>query len=318
LRALITGAGGFAGSHLAEYLLSLGQEVVALLAQEEEEANLAHIRPQLMIERADVRDADSIFEVLSGTKPHRMYHLAAQSSPARSLADPRLTYEVNFGGTLSILCAWHRLEFDSRLLYVSSADVYGCVGSQDLPLREETALRPFSPYAGSKAAAELLAFQFFRSYGLPIMRVRPFNHTGPRQSAAFVCSSFAKQIAEVNTGLRPNTVVVGNLKVDRDFSDVRDVVRGYYLLLEKGEPGEVYQLCSGRAVSIEAILQILIAAASKPVQVTIDSSRERPQESRELWGDPSKARQATGWKPQYALETTLQDLELYWERTLRP
>lgn len=317
MRALITGANGFAGSHLAEYLLSQGQEVIALVYQEENPANLAPILSRLSVERVDVRDGDRVFGVLRDTRPQRIYHLAALSSPTESFGDPRLTYEVNFGGTLNILCAWRRLEFDCRLLYVSSADIYGFVESQNLPLREDAAIRPGSPYAGSKAAAEFLALQFFQSYGLPIVRVRPFNHTGPRQSVAFVCSSFAKQIAEVNAGLRPNTVVVGNLKVHRDFSDVRDIVRGYHLLLEKGKPGDVYQLCSGRAVSIEAILQILCAFVSKPIQVNVDRSRERVQETAVLWGDLSKASEAVGWKPQYALETTLRDLELYWEKALR-
>jgi GDP-4-dehydro-6-deoxy-D-mannose reductase len=224
---------------------------------------------------------------------------------------------VNFRGTLNLLLAWRELQFDSRLLYVSSSDVYGLVRDEDLPLREDTPLRPANPYAASKAASEFLAFQFFQGYGLPIVRVRPFNHTGPRQSATFVCSSFAKQIAEVNTGLRPPTVAVGNLQLRRDFSDVRDIVRGYHLLLEKGQPGEVYQLCSGRAVSIEAILQILIAMASRPIQVTVDPSKTRAQEAPVLWGDASKAGQAVGWRPQYELETTLRDLELYWEGVLR-
>jgi len=317
MRCLITGSPGFAGSHLTEYLLEQGQEVIGLAAEDESLANLKPFAQHVRVERADLRNAQRVREVLRDTKPQRIYHLAALSSPADSLQDPILTYEVNFRGTLNLLLAWRELQFDSRLLYVSSSDVYGLVRDEDLPLREDTPLRPANPYAASKAASEFLAFQFFQGYGLLIVRVRPFNHTGPRQSATFVCSSFAKQIAEVNAGLRPPTVAVGDLQLRRDFSDVRDIVRGYHLLLEKGQPGEVYQLCSGRAVSIEAILQILIALASRPIQVTADPSKTRAQEAPVLCGDPSKAGRAVGWRPQYELETTLRDLELYWEGLLR-
>jgi GDP-4-dehydro-6-deoxy-D-mannose reductase len=150
-----------------------------------------------------------------------------------------------------------------------------------------------------------------------VIRVRPFNHTGPRQSAGFVCSDFARQIAEIDLGLRPPRITVGNLKVFRDFSDVRDIVRGYYLLLERGEPGEVYQLGSGRAVSVEEILRLLLGLCSKPVEVHVDQSRLRPAECAALWGDVSKAEQAVGWKRQFTLETTLLDLKQYWEEMLR-
>jgi GDP-4-dehydro-6-deoxy-D-mannose reductase len=206
---------------------------------------------------------------------------------------------------------------DSRLLYVSSSEVYGPVHSDHLPLREETTFRPANPYAGSKAAAELLALQFFQSYGLPIIRARPFNHTGPRQSATFVCSSLARQLAEIDAGLRPPIITVGNLQVCRDFSDVRDIVRGYHLLLEKGEPGDVYQLCSGRAVSIGAVLSILKDSTSTPVQVTVDQPRGGSREAPALWGEFTKAERAVGWIPQYHLETTLGDLKLYWKRQLQ-
>lgn len=191
------------------------------------------------------------------------------------------------------------------------------VRQQDLPLREQAPLLPTNPYAASKAAGEMLASQFFRSYGLPVVRVRPFNHTGPRQSEGFVCSDFARQLAEIELGLRPPTLTVGNIKVSRDFSDVRDIVRGYRLLLDRGEPGGVYQLCSGRAVPIEEILQILVGMTSKPVQVIVDPSRVRPAEAQALWGETVKAERAVGWKRQYDLKTTLRDLKRYWEDQLR-
>lgn len=318
MKALITGAAGFAGSHLAEYLLEQGEEVVAMVHPGEEDlANLASILPQLRVERADVGDAECLPRVIRDIKPDRIYHLAAMSSPSESFQDPRLTYEVNFIGTLNLLTAVRRLELDCRILHVSSAEVYGSVRSEQLPLREQTPFCPSSPYAGSKAAAELLTVQFFQSYGMPIIRARPFNHTGARQSAAFVCSNFARQIAEVDAGLRPASITVGNLKVRRDFSDVRDIVRGYHLLLEKGEPGEVYQLGSGHSIPIGEILQILIGLSSQAIQVVVDESRIRRAEALEIWGATEKAEQAVGWKPLYSLETTLGALMAYWEVTLR-
>ncbi len=317
MRTLITGVDGFAGSHLAEYLLNQGQEVIAIVRNEKEVTNLAPFRTRLRLEEVDVRDDGRIFQVLRDTKPERIYHLAAMSSPSASIGDPRLTYDVNFGGTLNILCAWRQLQFDCRLLFVSSADVYGPARSEDLPLREDAPFRPANPYAGSKAASELLAWQFFQTYGLPIVRVRPFNHTGPRQSSTFVCSDFALQIAEIDLGMRPAVITVGNIKVSRDFCDVRDIVRGYHLLLEHGKPGDVYQLCSGCAVSVESILQVLMEFSSKTIQVTVDQSRVRSQESPALWGDPTKAQNAVGWKPQNELKTTLRDLAIYWKNAIR-
>jgi GDP-4-dehydro-6-deoxy-D-mannose reductase len=317
VKCLITGAAGFAGSHLADYLLSQGEDVVGMIAPQNDLANLNHILSRIVIERVDVQDAQCVFRFLSNTRPQRIYHLAALSSPVESLRDPLLTYNVNFCGTLNLLCAWHQVEMDCRFLYVSSGEVYGADPPGPMPLREDCPLRPANPYAASKAAAELLAFQFYMSYGFPIVRVRPFNHTGPRQTAAFVCSGLARQMVEIEAGLRPPTITVGNLNVQRDFSDVRDIVRGCHLLLEKGEPGDVYQLCSGRPVSIESIVEILCSFTAKPIRVAVDESKVRTQEAAALWGDPTKAKRAVGWLPQYALETTLRDLWAGWEEALR-
>jgi len=313
MRSLITGCGGFAGSHLADYLLGKGEEVVALLALNEDRANIQHIEKQLQIVDADLRNLNLVREVLQSFKPQRVYHLAAFSSPAESFGDPEATYQVNFVGTLNLLSAWLRVGMDCRFLLVSSAEVYGLVPREKLPMREEMELRPVNPYAGSKAAAETLALQFFRSYGLPIVRVRPFNHTGPRQSSRFVCSNFARQVAEINLGVRPPTILAGNIHVVRDFSDVRDIVRGYSDLLERGVPGEVYQLCSSRPVSIESILQTLISFASKPVEVSTDKSLLRNHDAAEVWGDYSKARLAVGWEPRHTLTETLCALKLFWD-----
>jgi GDP-4-dehydro-6-deoxy-D-mannose reductase len=318
MKSLITGCAGFAGSHLADYLLGKGEEVVALLANNEDRANIQHIEHRLQIVRADLREFDRVREVLESFRPQRIYHLAALSSPADSFENPALTYQVNFTGTLNLLSGWLRVGMDCRFLLVSSAEVYGIVPREMLPIREEMEMQPVNPYAGSKAAAEILALQFFRSYGLPIVRVRPFNHTGPRQSSRFVCSNFARQVAEISLGLRPPTIVAGNTHAVRDFSDVRDIVRGYSHLLESGVSGEVYQLCSGHPVSVESILQTLISFVPKPVQVTVDKSLLRNHEAAEMWGDYSKARRAVGWEPGHELADTLRALTLYWKARLEP
>jgi GDP-4-dehydro-6-deoxy-D-mannose reductase len=316
MKSLITGCAGFAGSHLAEHLLDQSEEVIALVSPNEDLENIRQIEGHLQISRGDLRDFDCLLEVLKSSRPQRIYHLAAFSSPSESCESPKLTYQVNFMGTLNLLSAWLRVGMDCRLLFISSSEVYGHVPPEKLPMREEMELRPVNPYAGSKAAAELLALQFFQSYALPIVRVRPFNHTGPRQSSNFVCSRFARQVAEIDLGQRPPAVVTGNTHVIRDFSDVRDIVRGYRDLLEGGMPGEVYQLCSGHPVSVETILQMAISFASKPVQILVDKSLIRDQEAAAVWGDYSKARLAVGWEPRRALADTLRELKLYWEARL--
>ena len=317
MRALVTGGAGFAGSHLVEYLLRQGQEVIVVDRAGERPANLEHLQNDVRIERGNLLDPLRMRQVLEETRPQRIYHLAALSSPQESFQNPKLAYDVNFTGTLNLLCAWRELQIESRFLLVSSVAVYGPVGTTEVPLREDAPLRPASPYAGSKAAAEMLALQFFQAYALPVVRVRPFNHTGPRQMSSYVCSGFARQVAEIDLRLRSPQVMVGNLNVRRDFSDVRDIVRGYYLLLENGEAGEVYQLCSGVAVSIESILYRLIALSSQPIQVAVDDTRLRAEESPVICGDPSKALREVGWQPQYDLQVILGDLKRFWEAELQ-
>ena len=317
MKTLITGCAGFAGSHLADYLLGKGEEVIALLGTSEDSANIKHIQKHLRIESADLRDYDRVLEVARSTKPERIYHLAAVSSPAESFDNLELTYQVNFMGTMNLLSAWLRVGMDCRFLCVSSSQVYGPVPPERQPFREDMEMHPVNPYAGSKAAAEILTLQCFQSYGLPIIRVRPFNHTGPRQSSNFVCSNFSRQVAEIDLGLRPPTILVGNIQVKRDFSDVRDIVCGYHDLLERGKPGEVYQLCSGHPVLIATILQTVVSFSSKPIQISVEKSLFRSKEATDVWGDYSKARLAVGWEPRRELTDTLHDLTLYWDARIR-
>ena len=317
MKALVTGAAGFVGSHLAEFLLHEGIEVVGLVRPQDDTSRLESILANIQIERGDIRDSGRLTQILREVRPDRIFHLAGITSPAGSLLNPRLAYDVNLGGTLNLLEGVRHLSVDCRILFVSSSEVYGMVQGENLPLREESPLLPCNPYAGSKAAGELLACQFYRSFGVKVVRVRPFNHTGPRQSGEFVCSSLARQVAEINLGTRDAEVQVGNPDVLRDFSDVRDIVRGYYLLLEKGEAGEVYQLCSGRPVSVEAILSTLVGLVSVPIRVVVDPARAPLSGNRAVWGVADRAERAVGWKPRYSLEATLRDLESYWEGVLR-
>jgi GDP-4-dehydro-6-deoxy-D-mannose reductase len=316
VRALITGGGGFAASHLAEHLLERRCDVTLVARLGEHLHSAGHLLSQARLERADLRDFARLREVLRETRPERLYHLAAFSSVVDSFRNPRECYETNFGGTLNLLEAWRELRFDSRMLFVSSSQVYGQPGEAEMPLRETSPLRPESPYAGSKIAAEFLAIQFGSSYGLPVVRARPFNHTGPRQSPAFVCSDLARQVVEIECGLRPPILTVGSAETARDFSDVRDIVRGYVLLLERGRPGEAYQLCSGRAVSVRAIIERLVATASVPIDVRVDATKAHAAEARILWGDAAKARSEVGWEPRYDLETSLGDLKTYWRKQI--
>lgn len=317
MKALITGGAGFAGSHLTEYLVGLGWDITVLAAEQESLGNIEGVLDRIRVARGDLRDAPGLSNLVRRNTPDRVYHLAALSSPSDSIQNPALTYEVNFLGTLNLLLACRELGEPVRVLFVSSSEVYGTGSTSDMPLREESPLRPANPYAGSKAAGELLAYQFFQSYGLTVVRVRPFNHTGPRQSSAFVCSDLARQVAEIELGLRAPCITVGNLKVQRDFSDVRDIVRGYHLLLENGVAGEVYHLGSGRPVAIEVIVRMLLDECSKKVEVVVDPARLRPGEAVALWGDTFKAEDTVGWRREYPLECTLRDLKEYWKVQLR-
>ena len=316
MKVLVTGGGGFAASHLAEHLLESGTEIVLTARPGERLHNVEHLLSRLDVERVDLRDSLRVRAVLTEIRPRRLYHLAAFSSVVDSFQNPYECYETNFGGTLNLLGAWRQLRFDSRMLLVSSSQVYGQRAQDEMPLRETSPLHPESPYAGSKVTAEFLAVQFGSSYGLPVVRARPFNHTGPRQTSAYVCSDVVRQAVEIECGLRPPILTVGNADTARDFADVRDIVRGYELLLERGRPGEAYQLCSGHAISIGAIIESIIAMSSVSVEVHADLAKAHPVECRVLWGDPGKARSEVGWEPTFDLETTLRDLKAYWQKEI--
>lgn len=311
MKALITGIAGFAGSHLAEYLLAhTDLEVFGIIHRRDE--NIAHLRDRLTLFRGDLRDADSVRSTLSQANPDYIFHLAAQAFVPISWRDPWGTLENNIRATLNILEAVVALGIKPRILIVGSADEYGLVAPDELPISEDTPLRPYSPYAVSKIAQDMLGYQYCVSYKLPIVRVRPFNHIGPRQSEAFVAADFAKQIAEAELGLRRPVIKVGNLEAKRDFSDVRDIVRGYHLALTRGEPGEVYNLGAERAFSIRELLDKLLGMSAIPLEVEQDPARLRPSDVPIVVSDCAKIREQTGWRLRIPIEQSLHDVLEYW------
>jgi GDP-4-dehydro-6-deoxy-D-mannose reductase len=271
------------------------------------------------VQEADLNDPASVEAVVETVRPDRVIHLAGQSSVQVSWLDPGGTLRTNILGLVHLLDALRKHALAPRVLVVGSAEEYGTVEPGDPPLREDAPLHPASPYAVSKVAQGLLASQYGGTAGIPVVRTRTFHHTGPRRGEAFAESSFARQIAEIESGRRPPVLLVGNLEAVRDYTDVRDVVRAYWMLLEGGKAGEVYNVCSGRGLPVRRLLEMLIGLAGLRVDVRVDPGRLRPSDVPALVGDPAKLRQATGWEPLVSLERTLADLLADWrERVAGP
>jgi len=265
----------------------------------------------------DLRRDDEVAGLVRDVRPQQVYHLGAMSSIQDSFESARLVHESNFCGTFNLLEALRTAKTSPRVLLVGSGQSYGPVKRSHLPIKETEALNPDSPYGVSKAAADMLGSQFFRNHGLRVIRARPFNHTGPGQSTHFVCSDFAKQFAAIELEVAPPVVRVGNIGARRDFSDVRDVVRAYVMLVNKGTPGEAYNVGSGRAVSLRQILAILQSLCSRKVQIEVEKRRLRRGETTVSFCSIRKLEQVTGWHPKVDLRDTLRDLYLYWKVALR-
>jgi GDP-4-dehydro-6-deoxy-D-mannose reductase len=293
VRALVTGANGFVGRWLTAYLRDQGDEVVGI----DQEVN--------------VLDAAAVREAVGAAEPDALYHLAALANVGDSWGDPEDVFQVNAVGTLHVLEAARRCPTPPRVLLTSSAEVYGSVHEEELPVTEATTLAPVTPYAASKAAAEYLGVQAHLAYGLAVVRVRPFNHIGPGQSPGFVVAALAARIVEAARA-GATSIPVGNLGARRDLTDVRDIVRAYRLLIESGAPGEVYNVCSGRDVAISDVAARLLALADTELQLVPDRELMRPVDVPVVRGDPSKLRTATGWKPEFDLDTTLRDVLDQW------
>ncbi len=316
MRVLITGIAGFAGSRLAEHLIALPDtEVHGVIHRSD--LRIRHLQPRLHLHRGDLRDPTWVHELVQQVQPERVYHLAAWSDVGGSWAHPWAAYELNILCQLNLMEALQRHVPGCRILVVTSNEVYGLVRPEDIPIREETPFRPNSPYGVSKIAQDMMALQYWNSHRLPTVRARSFNHLGPGQAADFVASAFARQIAAIEAGLQEPVLRVGNLDAVRDFTDVRDVVRAYWLLLERGQAGQVYNVGSGVGRSIRWLLETLLAMTSVPIAVEQDPSRLRPSDVPISVCDNRRLVETTGWQPAYPLEQSLRDVLDYWRAEIR-
>jgi GDP-4-dehydro-6-deoxy-D-mannose reductase len=298
MNVLLIGGTGFVGGHLKRDLLDHNYTV------------------DIHDESIDIRNAEQLNREFAGKKYDSVVHLAAQSSVPDSFKYPRETFEINFMGTLNVLTALQGTGFKGRMLYIGSGDVYGLLGEHELPVSEERPLKPNNPYSVSKVAAEALCYQWSQTGEYEITMARPFNHIGPGQSERFVLPDFAKQLMEISVQRRDPVLSVGDIDVTRDFTDVRDIVRAYRLLIERGANGEVYNVCSGREYSIRSLLLKMMDMASVGAEILQDSKRMRPSEQRRIFGSFNKLRRDTGWQPEIPIEKTLIDILDDWRNKL--
>jgi len=314
MKALITGITGFAGSHLADFLLAEcpDVEVAGTHRWRSRTENIEGLEGRVELFETDFRDYTSVQATLARFRPDLVFHLAAQSFVPSSWIGPAETLTTNLIGQTHLFEAIRSLDLDPVVQIACSSEEYGLVKADEVPIRETNPLRPLSPYAVSKVAQDYLAYQYFQSYGMKCVRTRAFNHTGPRRGDVFVASNFAKQLATIEAGLSEPVIRVGNLEAIRDFTDVRDMVRAYWLAATEADSGEVYNIASGKGTRIQVLLDQLMAMVNVDVRIEPDPERMRPSDVEILIGDSSKFRECTGWEPRIPLETTLRDLLDYW------
>jgi GDP-4-dehydro-6-deoxy-D-mannose reductase len=320
MRVLITGITGFVGSHLVDYVLAEHPEVevFGIKRWRSRTENIEHFPPGIKIFECDLRDASSTFQVVEQARPDLIFHLAAQSFVQSSFGAPQESLTSNVVGELHIFEAVRRLKLDPWIQIACSSEEYGLVHEDELPILETNPLRPLSPYAVSKVSQDLLAYQYYRSYGLKTVRTRGFNHTGPRRGEVFVCSNFAKQIVMIERGQKEPVIHVGDLSTRRDFTDVRDMVVGYWKALTTNcVPGEVYNLCSGRDYRIQEVLDKLLAMSDVKIEVRVDPERLRPSDVPVLLGSNEKFQAVSGWAPRIPFDQTLRDILEYWRERVR-
>lgn len=318
MKALITGITGFAGSHLAEYLLADHPDVEThgTYRWRSRRDNIEQLEDDVELHECELRDYHSVHKTLERIRPDFIFHLAAQSFVPSSWTAPADTLSSNIIGQTNLFEACRALKLDPVIQIACSSEEYGLVLPDEVPIKETNPLRPLSPYAVSKVSQDFLGYQYFQSYGLKAIRTRGFNHTGPRRGDVFVTSNFARQIASIELGLRPPVIRVGNLEAVRDFTDVRDMVRAYWLAVNHGRPGEVYNIATGTGITIQELLDRLLAMAQVEVTVEVDPDRLRPSDVEILIGDSSKFRADTGWEPQVPFDQTLRDILDYWRERL--
>jgi len=310
MRALITGIGGFVGRHLLSHLQDEGDHVCGL-GRAADVVGLDANRMKV----TDLCDRAAVERAIREVRPDAIYHLAAQSSPAESLGDPWGTICNNLEGQLNLFEGVLEAGLRPRVLVIGSSDEYG--DPDEVPTHENVPLKPRTPYAVSKVGQDMMGFQYFAQHGLPVIRVRPFNHTGPGHDARFVIPGFARQLAEIESGLREPVLRVGNLHVARDFTDVRDMVQAYRLALSEGVPGEVYNLGRGRSVPIAEMVEELIALCRVRVEIRVDPTLLRPSDIPRQEADTRKFTALTGWQPRIPWHTTLRDTFEYWRDKVR-
>jgi GDP-4-dehydro-6-deoxy-D-mannose reductase len=311
-KVLITGIAGFVGSHLAELLLLHGYEIYGLCRPRSKTDHIESIIGRLHLEDADLLDSHSLYTTISRIKPDFIFHLAAQSFVPTSWVSPSVTLEVNIVGTANLFEAIRQAGIDPVIQIACSSEEYGLVMKEELPIKENNPLRPLSPYAVSKVAMDYLGYQYFQSYKVRIVRTRGFNHTGPRRGETFAESTFAKQIAMIEKGKQEPVIHVGNLEAARDYTDVRDMVKGYLTAVLKCDPGDVYNICSGKSIKIRDMLSMLLSYSRVKPEIKPDPMRMRPSDVPILIGDNSKFVKKTGWKTEIPFTRTMEDLLNYW------
>jgi len=314
MRALITGVTGFAGSHLAENLLAHDIDVVGTCLKGESRRNIHSFSADIMVREVALDDTRSLSHLIDKHRPQWIFHLAALASVGASFDAPIRTMEVNLLGTMRLYEVLRGKKFVEKIVFVSSADVFGPLPPRRMPIKPDYPLRPVSPYGASKAAADIVSYQYCRAFGLPVVRIRAFNHTGPRQTTGYVIPDFCSQISRIEKSHRKGIIRVGDLSAKRDIADVRDIVDGYRLAAERGTIGDAYILASGKADTVENYLHTLVKHSTADISIRVDKKLLRPVEVPLLVGSIMKAKRVLGYKPRYRIEETLVDTLEYWRK----
>lgn len=311
-KAMIIGAAGFVGNYLAEHLVNeCGMEVVVTKLPNEQIEN-----QQVKVYNLDIMDEEAIASLLFRVRPDYIFHLAAQSSVGVAWRNPGLTIDVNIKGSVNVMDAIRELYYKPRVLLIGSGEEYGHIREGETPITEENSIRPGNIYAATKACQNMIGNIYARAYDMELMMVRAFNHIGPCQAPIFVVADFCKQVVEIEKGIREPVMYVGNLNSKRDFTDVRDVVKAYALLIQKGKAGETYNVGSGHAVTIEEVLKLIISLSDKEIRVEVDPNKIRPVDVPIIEADITKIYETTGWRPSITLEQTIRETLDYWREVL--